>query len=259
MNGIIDFHCHLDHQDFDADRHDIISVCEKAGYERLVVVADPFSEVSVETTLSLMDRHPIVYGMCAAHPHAACDYCSKVENRTERIVAHDKCIGLGEAGLDYHYNFSTPDVQRQVFARQIELAAEYSLPLIIHSRKAEKDVLVLLEQNGFTGSVIFHCYTGTMEDAQKILDRGAFLSFSGIITFPKAGELREVLAATPLDRLFIETDSPYLAPVPERGKRNSPLLLPHTLKKAAELKGMSEEGLIEQLRQNFISVLKKIS
>jgi len=256
MKGIIDFHCHLDDEAFEADRHDIIAQCEAQGFKRLVVVADPFNERSVDTTLMLMDRYPIVSGMCAAHPHAAKDYCHEVEARIEGMIAHKKCIGLGEAGLDYHYSFSDPEVQKRVFARQIELAASHLLPLIIHSRQAEEDVLTLLEEKKFNRPVIFHCYTGSLDHARRIINRGGFLSFSGIITFPKASELRAVLTETPLDRLFIETDAPYLAPVPKRGERNTPLYLPFTVQKAAEFKGVSEEALIEQVQRNFKTVFQ---
>lgn len=251
MNGLIDFHCHLDDEAFADDRHDIVKTCMEQGYERLVVLADPFNEESVVHTLDLMERYPIVRGMCAAHPHAAREYGAEVEARIRRILAHCACIGLGEAGLDYHYDLSPRDVQRRVFALQIDLAAEYDLPLIIHSRQAESDVLTLLDEKSFTGPVVFHCYTGSLTHARLILARGGYLSFSGIITFPKAEELREVLQQTPADRIFIETDAPYLAPVPERGKRNSPLFLPHTLRKAAEVKGMTEKEVIEAVGKNF--------
>ena len=251
MNGLIDFHCHIDDPDFDEDRHRIAENCRAAGYERLVVVADPYSERSVENTLTLLEKHDIIVAMCAAHPHNAKEYDDLVESRIQRLAAHDRCIGLGEAGLDYHYDLSPREVQRRVFGRQIELAISHELPLIIHSRKAEEDVLALLDEKGFRGPVVFHCYTGSRGHARRILERGGYLSFSGIITFPKAEELREVLTDTPLDRIFVETDAPYLAPVPMRGQRNSPEFLPYTLKKAAEVKGLSEQELIHQIRSNF--------
>lgn len=254
MKGLIDFHCHLDDERFDADRERIIDECAAAGYERLVVVADPFNEASVATTLDLLDRYPLVSGMCAAHPHAASEYGVEVEERIERMVRHAKCIGLGEAGLDYHYNYSTPEIQRRVFARQIELAARHGLPLIIHSRMAEEDVLTLLDEQNFSQKFVFHCYTGAPIHARRILERGGYLSFSGIVTFPKAAVLRDVLADTPLDRLFIETDAPYLAPVPKRGERNSPLFLPLTLEKVAEVKGVSVRDILTQVRHNFQTV-----
>ncbi len=254
MNGLIDFHCHIDDPAFDNDRYRIVDACRAAGYERLVVVADPYSEGSVENTLHLLEGRDIVVAMCAAHPHNAKEYDAEVEARIERLAAHDRCVGLGEAGLDYHYDLSPREVQRRVFCRQIELAASHDLPLIIHSRTAEEDVLGLLDEKGFQGTVVFHCYTGSKANARRILDRGGYLSFSGIITFPKAEELREVLVDTPVDRMFIETDAPYLAPVPMRGQRNSPEFLPYTLKKAAEIKGLPENVLINHIRRNFRTV-----
>lgn len=254
MNGLIDFHCHLDDEDFALDRHEIIARCAAAGYERLVVVADPYNPDSIATTLALLERYDLVLGMCAAHPHAAKDYDAGVEERIRRLLANEKCIAVGEAGLDYHYDLSPRDVQRRVFARQIELAVQHARPLVIHSRQAEDDVLALLDEQNFSGPVVFHCYTGSAGHARRILDRGGYLSFSGIITFPKAEELRELLADTPLERLFVETDAPYLAPVPLRGQRNSPEFLPHTLQKAAEVKGLGQAALIEQIRRNFQAV-----
>jgi TatD DNase family protein len=138
------------------------------------------------------------------------------------------------------------------------MAAEMGKPLIIHSRQAEEDVLRLLEENRFDRPIIFHCYTGSLDHARRILDMGGYLSFSGIITFPKAEALREVLQQTPVDRLFIETDAPYLAPVPERGKRNSPLFLPHTLRRAAEVKDLGEAELIEAVDRTFSSVFGSV-
>lgn len=165
-------------------------------------------------------------------------------------------VGFGEAGLDYHYNLSTPENQVRVFKRQIALAAELKLPLIIHSRNAEQDVLAALAEARFEPPVVFHCYTGNIEDAGEIFKRGYYISFSGIITFKKSQFLRDIAAMAPLDRIFTETDSPYLAPEPYRGKTNTPLWVTHVIAKVAEVRSISPAEVNQAVNENYQRIFK---
>ena len=246
----MDFHCHLDDNAFDGQRLEIVKQCFAAGFSRIVTVADPYQPGSVKRTDEVL-AHENMYCMTGAHPHNADQYTPEIEKRILEFIETRHAIGYGEAGLDFHYNLSTPENQRRVFQRQIALAAELQLPLIIHSRKAEQEVLSLLEKEKFQQPVVFHCYTGNKEDALEILARGYYISISGIITFKNAEYLREIVNIIPLERIFTETDSPYLAPVPFRGKTNTPLRVMLVAEKIAEIKGIPVENLNRGVNENF--------
>jgi len=231
----IDFHCHLDDESFNDDRAGAVNECFQAGFSALVTVADPYEEESTPRSLEALGVHPRVYLMAAAHPHNADDYGPAVERNLEQLLSHPRAIGLGEAGLDFHYDLSQRENQLRVFERQIHMAAEHKLPLVIHSRKAESLVLETLERLDFPGHVVFHCFTGEMDAAREIIARGYDISFSGIITFRKAAPLREVARAVPLGRFFTETDSPYLSPEPFRGRPNRPIRVRRVVETMAEL------------------------
>jgi TatD DNase family protein len=249
--GTIDFHCHLDDPCFEKNRWQLIDQCFASGFAKLVTVADPFSEGSMSITGEMLSYHPDIHAMIGAHPHQADNYSPEVEKRQLAFYRRSKIIALGEAGLDFHYDFSSPDKQIQVFKRQIAIAREWSLPLVIHSRSAEKDVLKILDQEKFPNPVIFHCYTGDRLTAAEILQRGYFLSFSGIITFKNANELREIVEITPLAQLFSETDSPYLAPEPNRGTTNTPLAALLVVDKIAALKKTDSSVINAETNKNF--------
>jgi TatD DNase family protein len=247
----IDFHCHLDFKDFDDNRKEIVTECFNSGFSKLVTVADPYEEGSYRRTAETLRCHRDVYCMAASHPHSADSYTPEIETGILKFIEEHKAVGYGEAGLDFHYNLSTPENQRRVFKRQIAIARELQLPLIIHSRKAEQEVLALLEQSKFDFPVVFHCYTGSLPDAREILKRGYYISISGIVTFKKSGFLREIVTIIPLDRIFTETDSPYLSPEPFRGKTNSPLRVKLVAEKVAALKGVTVEQLNRGMVENF--------
>ena len=256
QSGYIDFHCHLDDPRFDGDRWRIIDQCFQAGFSRLVTVGDPYQEASLERTAEILAYHQAIAACAGAHPHGADSYTPAIEKRLLAFLDRCPVLALGEVGLDFHYDLATRENQEAVFRRQVAIARERSLPLVIHSRKAEALVLKILDQEQFAAPVVFHCYTGEMAAAMEIAGRGYFLSFSGIITFRKAEALRAIVAATPLDRLLSETDSPYLAPEPERGKTNTPLAVMRVAQKIAEVKTCEMPALLAQINDNFQRLLR---
>jgi len=249
--NFVDFHCHLDFKDFDGNRKEIVEECFNSGFAKLVTVADPYEEGSYDRTIETLQYNENVFCMAAAHPHNADRYTVEIEKGILKFIEKNSAAGYGEAGLDFHYNFSTPDNQVRVFKRQIAIADELALPLIIHSRKAEKAVIHALEQAQFFKPVVFHCYTGSKGDAEEILKRGYYISISGIVTFKNAEFLREIVKIIPPDRMFTETDSPYLSPVPFRGKTNTPLRVTLVAEKVAEIKGIPLEQLNRCVNENF--------
>lgn len=249
--GYIDFHCHLDDACFDGDRWRIIDECLASGFSRLVTVADAYNEKSLERTEEILDYKVAMAATAGAHPHGADGYTPEIERRLLAFLDRHPVLAVGEVGLDFHYDLSARENQEAVFRRQVAIARERSLPLVIHSRKAETPVLKILDQEKFTLPVVFHCYTGDSASAAEIVARGYLLSFSGIITFRKADELRAVVAATPLDRLLSETDSPYLAPEPERGRTNTPLAVMRVAQKLAEIRKIEIPALLAQIESNF--------
>jgi TatD DNase family protein len=255
--NFIDFHCHLDYKEYDGQRTEIVKECLKAGFSRIVTVADPYEKGSYERTQEVLQCSEKVSCMAAAHPHHADLYTTEIEPGILKFLEEHKAVGYGEAGLDFHYNLSTPENQRRVFQRQIALAAQLKLPLIIHSRESEPEVLQLLEKAKFDLPVVFHCYTGNRADAEEILKRGFYISISGIVTFKNAGYLREIVKIIPLERIFTETDSPYLSPVPFRGKTNTPLRVALVAEKIAEVKGISLEQLNRSVNENFNRIVSR--
>ncbi len=247
----IDFHCHLDDDKFKDQWRGIIDDSFNAGFSYIVSVADPYEESSVTTTIKISSYRENIFSMIAAHPHKADFYSKEVEKRVIHFLKQEKNIALGEAGLDFFYNFSSPENQKKVFSRQIDIAREYQFPLVIHSRESEWEVLSLLEEKKFSYPVIFHCFTGDENSAKEILQRGYYISFSGIVTFKKSQYLKDIAKSVPLDRIFTETDSPYLAPEPFRGKKNSPLLVKYVADYIAGLKGVSVEELNKNIKSNF--------
>jgi len=249
--GYIDFHCHLDDPCYDGSRWRIIDDCFASGFAKLVIVADAHEERSLALAGEALSRYPDIDAMAGAHPHQADRYDARVEKRLLGFLDRPRVRALGEVGLDFHYDFSSRENQVDVFARQVAIARERSLPLVIHARQAESLVLEVLSRERFERPVIFHCYTGGMAEAEEIIARGYYLSFSGIITFKKADELRAVVERTPLDRLLSETDSPYLAPEPGRGKTNTPLAVIRVAETIAEIKKVEVTELLAAVAINF--------
>jgi TatD DNase family protein len=201
----------------------------------------------------MADAHPQFMATVGVHPHDAAKAAPDTWQRLEALLAHPKVIAIGEIGLDYHYDFSPREVQRDVFALQMQLAAAHRKPIVIHTREAWDDTIALLEQHwaphGLPG--VMHCFTGNIAQAEQSLALGFYLSFGGVVTFPKATELHEAARAVPLDRILLETDAPYLAPVPQRGKRNEPAFIVHTARRLAELRGVTVEEIARATTENF--------
>ena len=249
-----DSHCHIAGEEFAGDLGAVVERVQAAGVSRALVIlaAEDDAEVArAETVLAAWPEcrfavgvHPHHAKLFAANPHAAADAVAA------RLDALPATRAIGEIGLDYHYDFSPRDVQQEVFRAQIRLARERGLPIIIHTREATEDTFQILREEGASRGV-FHCFTGGAAMATDALAIGFHLSFAGILTFPKAAELREVAMKTPLDRLLSETDAPYLAPVPHRGKRNEPALVVRVVETLAELHGMSRDDIARRIATNF--------
>jgi TatD DNase family protein len=250
--NFVDFHCHLDMKDFDDDRKEIVDAFFNSGFSKLVTVADPYEPGSFEKTREILSYHENIFCMTAAHPHNADHYNAEIEKNMLQFIKEINAVGVGEAGLDFYYNLSTPENQLKVFKRQIAIAKELQLPLVIHSREAEPMVLQTLAETKFDLPVVFHCYTGNVEDAREILKRGYCISISGIVTFKKkSGYLEDIVKIIPLDQIFTETDSPYLSPEPFRGKRNTPPRVQYVAEKIAEIKQIPVSELNTAVNQNF--------
>jgi len=233
---LIDSHCHLDQDAFDADRAAVIARARAAGVERLVTIGAGGALASNRAAIALAEEHPDVFAAVAVHPHDAKEISEATYEDLRRLWTHPKVVAVGETGLDYYYGHSPAEIQRTHLRRFVREAGRAGLPLVIHCRDAFADLLAILrdEAAGAAGGVI-HCFSGTATDAEACLALGFSLSFSGIVTFKNAEALRAVVRATPLDRLLIETDAPFLAPVPFRGKRNEPALVRHVAEEVARV------------------------
>ena len=253
----IDSHAHLDTPNYDADRAAVIARAQAAGVELfLEIVGSDVAQGSLPKGLKLAEDHAFIYAAVGLHPHEASLFDDELEATLINAARHAKVIGWGEIGLDYHYDNSPREVQRAVFARQLELALAEKLPVIIHTREADDDTIEILrtvwaERGGSDIGGIIHCFTGTQTLADAALAMGFHISFSGVVTFKAAEELRAVARTVPLDRLLIETDCPFLAPIPYRGKRNEPAYVVETAKQLAALRDVSVEEIARVTTANF--------
>ena len=247
---LVDSHCHLDDKQFAADRDAVIDRARAAGVERLMAIGTGEGPPDLETAVRLADAFPFFYATVGVHPHDASKAVDESFDRLRDLLAHPKVLALGEISLDYHYDFSPRDTQRAVFLRQLGLAGKAGKPIVIHTREAWTETVQILREN-YSGAGIFHCFTGGPAEAREALDLGFNLSFGGVLTFPKAEPVREAARLTPPDRLLVETDAPYLAPVPHRGKRNEPAFLVDTVRKLAEIRGTSPEEMAAVTTRNF--------
>lgn len=251
----VDSHAHIDGTEFDADRHEVIQRARDAGVSVILNVGtgDPHSGV-LERAVELAEKHEGLYAALGTHPHDARLFDDQAAQRiTDLIKQSGRAIAWGEIGLDFHYDNSPRDVQLDAFRRQLQLARAAPLPVIIHTREAEAETIEILrsEWQGSDLPGIMHCFSGTREFADKAMNLGMFVSFSGIVTFKNANDLRGVATAVPLNRLLIETDCPYLSPVPHRGKRNEPAYVVEVAKCLAELRGVSLEEMGRATAENF--------
>ncbi|HSA95941.1 MAG TPA: TatD family hydrolase, partial [Acidobacteriota bacterium] len=237
----------------DADRAETVRRAFAAGVAAILCPADMTRPESFRAITGLAAEFPTVLAAAGVHPHQAKDLDASHLRVIGDLAARGAIRAIGEIGLDYHYDFSPPEAQRLALRRQLVLAGEAGLPAIVHSRLAGADVIAAVDGEGFRGGGVLHCFTEDWAVARAMLDRGFFVSFSGILTFPKAGALREVAAKVPLDRLLVETDSPYLAPVPYRGsgRRNEPAFVVETARVLAGVRGLPFGDLAEATTRNF--------
>tara|TARA_Y100000590_G_scaffold418829_1_gene520004 strand:+ start:954 stop:1715 length:762 start_codon:yes stop_codon:yes gene_type:complete len=250
---MIDSHCHLDHEPLFKNISEVIARSKKIGINKLLTICTTIK--SFENIIKLIDLDKIIYGTFGIHPHESeKDIINKEEiiNNTEK---HKKIIGIGETGLDFFYNHSNHDKQISSFKVHIEASIETNLPLIVHSRDAEEETYKILESyKNHNLKILMHCFTGSKEFSDKLLNLNTFFSASGIITFKNSNELQETFKDIPNEKLLVETDSPFLAPIPMRGKKNEPSYLIYTLKKLAEIKSLSNEEMINITTNNFNSL-----
>lgn len=249
--NLIDSHCHLDGEPFDADRDAVIERARAAGVGRMLAIGTGEGPPDLEAGIRLADKYPFIYATVGVHPHEAAKATPEILARLRALAAHAKVVAVGEIGLDYHYDFSPRDVQRSIFIEQLLLAAEAAKPIVIHTREAWDDTLQIIADHPLTAGGIMHCFTGGPNEAEQALALGFHLSFGGVITFPKSQAVREAAALVPENRLLIETDAPYLAPVPHRGKRNEPAFIVDTVRKLAEVRGTTAEAIAAATTRNF--------
>jgi len=255
---LVDSHCHLDFPDFDETRADVIARAVANGVTRMVTICTrPSSEPAVR---AIAEAHDPVYYAAGAHPLNVGEEAVTTVDALTAMAAHPKMVGIGETGLDYHYDKWPPELQKQSFRIHIDAARETGLPLIIHSRNADDDMITMLREGYANGAYpcVMHCFSSGRSLAEAALEMGFYLSMSGVVTFKSADELRGIFADAPLDRILVETDAPYLAPVPKRGKRNEPAYVAHTAAMGAEIFGISSADFAAATTDNFHRLFSKV-
>ena len=250
MYKIIDTHCHLDMEEFDRDRDEVIKRSLEGGVEAIVIPSTKKSDYDRERELS--KEYPIIFYMVGVHPHDAKTADKESYELALEHLKNERCVGVGEIGLDYYYNHSPKDVQKEVFANFLDIAKEYDVPVSIHCREAEDDLVdILMSKKGVRG--VIHCFTGSERLLEAGLELGLFFGIGGVLTF-KNSRLKDVIHKVPLEFVVFETDAPYLAPVPKRGKRNEPLYIRYVIEKMAELLDEDREKIAEAGYNNAKSV-----
>jgi TatD DNase family protein len=256
---LVDSHCHLDFPDFQADLDALLGRAADAEVGMMLTIGTKISQF--DQVLAIAERYSNVYCTVGIHPHEAGREMKTDAAQLISLAKHPKVIGFGETGLDYFYDHSPRDQQRAAFRSHIQAARETGLPVVVHTRDADDDTAAILTEEAgrgpFTG--LIHCFSSSKQLAEKALDLGLYLSLSGIITFNKSEALREIVRDLPLERLLVETDAPYLAPTPKRGKRNEPAFVLHTAAKLAELKGVEAADLAAATTENFLRLFTKVS
>lgn len=254
---ITDSHCHLDFPDFEGRLNEVISSAADAGVHRMVTICTKLrNEPAVR---AIADAHDPVFYAAGTHPMSVASEPMATVDALIAVAQHPKCVGIGETGLDYHYTAESAEAQKTSLRLHIEAARETDLPLIIHARDADDDMAEILAQEHARGaySCVMHCFSSSARLAQAALDLGFYLSMSGITAFPKSQELRDIFAAAPVDRILVETDAPYLAPPPHRGKRNEPAYTAHTARKGAEIFGLDYAEFAARTQENFDRLFSK--
>jgi TatD DNase family protein len=255
---LVDSHCHLDFPDFAQDLDGVVSRAVSAGVGRMVTISTRVRKHP--DVLAVAERFAEVYCSVGTHPHNAHEELDIPAEELIRRAGHPKVVAIGEAGLDYFYDASPRDAQEQGFRTHIAAARTTGLPLVIHSREADGDMARILAEEMQAGAfpAVLHCFTGSRELALRAVELGLYVSFTGILTFKKSGELRAIAAELPADRILVETDAPYLAPDPYRGKRNAPEFVVHTAKVLAEARGVGADDIARQTTENFFRLFSKV-
>ncbi len=253
---MIDSHCHLDHEPLFSDLTNVIKRSKEIGIEKLLTISTSFESFS--KVKELIKEDEIIYGTIGIHPHESSSNIITTQEIIENLDKNPKIIGIGETGLDFYYNNSEKDKQIISFKKHIEAAIKTNIPLIVHSRNAEEETFdILNEYKNDNIKILMHCFTGSKEFSKKLLSLNSYFSASGIITFKNSIELQETFKILPLDKILIETDSPFLAPVPKRGKKNEPSFIDFTAAKLAEIKVISKSELIKITTENFNNLFFK--
>ncbi|MBR0463665.1 MAG: TatD family hydrolase [Clostridia bacterium] len=248
---LFDTHCHITDERFDEDRDAVIARMREAGVELALVVGD--AQTADQPAFELAEAHSWMYAATGLHPHDASKWTPEISDRIRAYMARPKAVALGEIGLDYHYDLSPREAQRDVFDAQMDMAYELDKPVILHIREAHGDATDMMLQRHRAGRMprgVMHCYTGSWESCKTYLDMGLYVSFSGTVTFKNAPKLWEVAKNLPADRILVETDCPYMAPVPMRGQRNEPAFVAYTARRVAELRGENEDAFAWQALLN---------
>jgi TatD DNase family protein len=258
MTPLIDSHCHLDFPDFADELDEVVERAQVAGVERLVTISTRVRQGA--RLVEISERFPNIYFTIGTHPHQAAEEPELDTAAIRSFAAHPKCVGIGEAGLDYHYDYAPRDLAARVFRAQIATARELGLPLVVHARDADEDVATILREEMAAGSfqAVLHCFTSSRALAETGLELGLYVSFSGVLTFKNSRELRAIARDVPLDRVLVETDAPFLAPVPHRGRRNEPAFVVETARALAEARGVDSSIIAAATRANTLRLFAKM-
>ena len=256
---LVDSHCHLDYNDFEEDFEEILQRAKENGVTAMLNAGNNIGELDKQ--LAISEKYPFIYTAVGVHPHNASEYENiKAQDFIEQTT-HKKVVAIGECGLDYYYDYAPKELQIKIFREQIIAAQETGLPLIIHTRDADDDTISLLkemyEQKKFTGEI--HCFSSSKKLADFALSISFYISASGILTFNKSQDIREIFADIPLDRLLVETDAPFLAPIPKRGRRNEPAFVKYTAERLAQIKDIPFDELAQITSDNFYRLFRKAS
>jgi TatD DNase family protein len=256
--SLVDSHCHLDDSQFDPDREAAIERAFAGGVTKMLAIGTGEGPPDLEAGIRIANRHESIYASAGIHPQYAPQYSGDHLAALCEVIRHPKCVAVGEIGLDYYWKPFDKDQQTRLFIAQMEVAQQARKPVIIHTREAWDDTIALLSEHWAPTGLpcILHCFTGGVEQVRQAIELDFYVSFAGVLTYPKATTVRDAAALVPSDRLLVETDAPYLAPVPHRGKRNEPAFVAHTASKLAEVRGEEPARLAQAIMTNFEVLLR---
>lgn len=252
----IDSHAHINSDEFKDDRDKVIQKAFQGNIQAILCPIEIAEPQNLQISLDMIEKHEKIFAAAGVHPHNAKMFHPEMASIIARLASEKKILAVGEIGLDFHYNLSQPEQQKKALRYQLNLAQKLDLPVVIHSRNAAHEIILAIEEEGFSKGGVLHCFTEDLESAERMLELDFFISFSGILTYPNAQSLREVAKRLPLEKILVETDSPYLAPVPYRGriKRNEPLYVKEVAKTLADIHQVELEDIARITAQNFASL-----